>query len=206
MTTPRLPSMSPTESLVMELLRGRERYGLELVDASGRRAQARLRLRDARPHGREGVCRLPAGGARAGHQRAAAPPLSRHSLRAEGPRRVRDCCATRWPSSRRRRNELRVPGHRVCRSLPVGAHVRSDRRAGAGRPAVRRGLRAGAAGSPAALRCSGGRRRRSATMSGATPAAAQADAAVGVLTTCFRIAVGCPSTSRPGPSSSSRRR
>jgi DNA-binding PadR family transcriptional regulator len=32
--TPRLPSMSPTESLVMELLRGTERYGLELVDAS----------------------------------------------------------------------------------------------------------------------------------------------------------------------------
>lgn len=30
----RLPSMSRTESLVMELLRGRERYGLELVDAS----------------------------------------------------------------------------------------------------------------------------------------------------------------------------
>ena len=27
--------MSPTESLVMELLRGRERYGHELVDASG---------------------------------------------------------------------------------------------------------------------------------------------------------------------------
>jgi DNA-binding PadR family transcriptional regulator len=27
--------MSRTESLVMELLRGRERYGLELVDASG---------------------------------------------------------------------------------------------------------------------------------------------------------------------------
>ena len=34
MTDPRLPMMSPTESLVMELLRGRERYGLELVDAS----------------------------------------------------------------------------------------------------------------------------------------------------------------------------
>lgn len=34
MVHPRLPSMSPTESLVMELLRGRERYGLELVDAS----------------------------------------------------------------------------------------------------------------------------------------------------------------------------
>ena len=34
MMHPRLPSMSPTESLVMELLRGRERYGLELVDAS----------------------------------------------------------------------------------------------------------------------------------------------------------------------------
>lgn len=30
----RLPSMSPTESLVIELLRGRERFGLELVDAS----------------------------------------------------------------------------------------------------------------------------------------------------------------------------
>ncbi len=30
-----MPSMSRTESLVMELLRGRERYGLELVDASG---------------------------------------------------------------------------------------------------------------------------------------------------------------------------
>lgn len=32
--TDRLPSMSKTESLVMDLLRGRERYGLELVDAS----------------------------------------------------------------------------------------------------------------------------------------------------------------------------
>jgi DNA-binding PadR family transcriptional regulator len=30
----RLPSMSRTESLVMDLLRGGERYGLELVDAS----------------------------------------------------------------------------------------------------------------------------------------------------------------------------
>lgn len=30
----RLPTMSPTESVVLELLRGRERYGLELVDAS----------------------------------------------------------------------------------------------------------------------------------------------------------------------------
>ena len=34
MTELRLPSMSRTESMVMELLRGRERYGLELVDAS----------------------------------------------------------------------------------------------------------------------------------------------------------------------------
>ena len=34
MTDPRLPSMSRTESLVLDLLRGRERYGLELVDAS----------------------------------------------------------------------------------------------------------------------------------------------------------------------------
>ncbi|MEO8681279.1 MAG: helix-turn-helix transcriptional regulator [Vicinamibacterales bacterium] len=35
MTDPRLPSMSRTESQVMELLRGRERYGLELVERSG---------------------------------------------------------------------------------------------------------------------------------------------------------------------------
>ena len=34
MSHSRLPSMSRTESLVMDLLRGRERYGLELVDAS----------------------------------------------------------------------------------------------------------------------------------------------------------------------------
>jgi DNA-binding PadR family transcriptional regulator len=34
MTDPRLPSMSRTESLVMDLLHGGERYGLELVDAS----------------------------------------------------------------------------------------------------------------------------------------------------------------------------
>jgi PadR family transcriptional regulator, regulatory protein PadR len=34
MTDPRLPSMSRTESLVLDLLRGRERYGLELVDTS----------------------------------------------------------------------------------------------------------------------------------------------------------------------------
>jgi DNA-binding PadR family transcriptional regulator len=34
MTDQRLPSMSHTESLVMDLLRGRDRYGLELVDAS----------------------------------------------------------------------------------------------------------------------------------------------------------------------------
>ncbi|MGQ0733795.1 MAG: helix-turn-helix transcriptional regulator [Acidobacteriota bacterium] len=34
MTDPRLPSMSRTESLVMNLLGARERYGLELVEAS----------------------------------------------------------------------------------------------------------------------------------------------------------------------------
>jgi PadR family transcriptional regulator, regulatory protein PadR len=34
MTELRPPSMSPTESLVMDLLRGGDRYGLELVDAS----------------------------------------------------------------------------------------------------------------------------------------------------------------------------
>jgi DNA-binding PadR family transcriptional regulator len=30
----RLPSMSATESLILELLRGREHYGLELVDSA----------------------------------------------------------------------------------------------------------------------------------------------------------------------------
>ena len=34
MTDPRLPSMSRTESLVMDLLRDGDRYGLELVEAS----------------------------------------------------------------------------------------------------------------------------------------------------------------------------
>ena len=33
----RLPSMSVTESLILDLLRARDRYGLELVDASGGR-------------------------------------------------------------------------------------------------------------------------------------------------------------------------
>ena len=33
----RLPSMSVTESLILDLLRTRERYGLELVDASAGR-------------------------------------------------------------------------------------------------------------------------------------------------------------------------
>jgi len=35
MGEPRLPTMSATESLVLDLLRGRDRYGLELVDAAG---------------------------------------------------------------------------------------------------------------------------------------------------------------------------
>lgn len=34
MSEPRLPSMSATESLVLELLRDGKQYGLELVDAS----------------------------------------------------------------------------------------------------------------------------------------------------------------------------
>ena len=34
MTEPRLPSISSTESLVLDLLETAERYGLELVDAS----------------------------------------------------------------------------------------------------------------------------------------------------------------------------
>ena len=35
MSDPRLPSISGTESLLLDLLEGRERFGLELVDASG---------------------------------------------------------------------------------------------------------------------------------------------------------------------------
>ena len=31
----RLPSISPTESLILDLLEHRERFGLELIDASG---------------------------------------------------------------------------------------------------------------------------------------------------------------------------
>ena len=37
MTEPRLPSISSTESLVLDLLESSERYGLALVDASGGR-------------------------------------------------------------------------------------------------------------------------------------------------------------------------
>lgn len=37
MTEPRFPSISSTESLVLDLLESSERYGLELVDASGGR-------------------------------------------------------------------------------------------------------------------------------------------------------------------------
>ena len=37
MTEQRLPSISSTESLVLDLLESGERYGLELVDASGGR-------------------------------------------------------------------------------------------------------------------------------------------------------------------------
>src|SRR5215216_7717070 len=35
MNEARLPSMSMTESLILDLLRARDRYGLELVEASG---------------------------------------------------------------------------------------------------------------------------------------------------------------------------
>lgn len=35
MSESRLPSISATESLLLDLLEGRERFGLELVDASG---------------------------------------------------------------------------------------------------------------------------------------------------------------------------
>ena len=37
MNETRLPSISATESLVLDLLEQRERYGLELIDASGSR-------------------------------------------------------------------------------------------------------------------------------------------------------------------------
>ncbi len=35
MTNERIPSISPTESLILDLLTGREKFGLELVDTSG---------------------------------------------------------------------------------------------------------------------------------------------------------------------------
>jgi DNA-binding PadR family transcriptional regulator len=37
LTETRLPSISPTESLILDLLEQQERYGLELIDASERR-------------------------------------------------------------------------------------------------------------------------------------------------------------------------
>ena len=147
--------MSRTESLVMELLRGRERYGLELVDASDGTLKrgsvyvilARMEEKgfvDSRQEDRAGR-----------HQRVAAPPLSRDAVRAQGARRVRDAARGVGPQADGGANELRLAGHRVLRSLPVAAHLRPDRRAGAGRSRVRGGRRAVAAGSPTAPRCCG---------------------------------------------------
>src|SRR5918993_3940006 len=59
----------------------------------GRLAQARLGLRHAGAHGREGVRGIAAGGARVGHERPAETPVSRHPLRSQSPRRV--CAAAR---------------------------------------------------------------------------------------------------------------
>ena len=114
--------MSRTESLVMELLRGRERYGLELVDASGTALKrgsvyvilARMEEKgfvDSRQEERP-----------PGRRRAAAPPVSRHAVRAESARRVCDAAVRRWRSGARRRNELRIAHHRVCRSLSLRSH------------------------------------------------------------------------------------
>ena len=87
---PRLPSMSPTESLVMELLRGRERYGLELVDASrGTLKRGSVYVTLARME-EKGFVDSKQEERSPGHQRAAAPALSRDALRTEGPWRVRD--------------------------------------------------------------------------------------------------------------------
>ena len=90
MTDPRLPSMSRTESLVMELLRGGERYGLELVDASGgalKRGSVYVIL--ARMEEKGFVESRQEVRAHAS-QRAAAPPLSRDALRRESARGVFD--------------------------------------------------------------------------------------------------------------------
>ena len=84
-----------------------------------RHAQARLRLRDPRPHGRE---RASSTHARRSGRRA--PAACRAGSIAPRPTAARStarsrCCVRRWRSSRRRRNELRVPHRRLFRSLPV---------------------------------------------------------------------------------------
>ena len=143
----------------------------------------------------------------AGHERAAAPPLSRDPLRPESPWRVRDAARRTGPQADGGAMSFESRVIAFCRSLPVGAHLRADRRAGAGRPAVRR--RGGTAQPrwPTALAVlravAGGARPR---CRGATPAALlQADAAVGLL---LHVPAGASASgsSRPGPSSSSRSR
>ena len=204
MTDPRCRRCRRTESLVMELLRGRERYGLELVDASGgtlKRGSVYVTLArmeekgfvDSRQEERA-----------AGHQRDAAAPLSRHPVRPESPRRVRDCCARRSPSNRRRRDELRVHGHRVLRALP--------------RPSATFELIVAPALADLQFEEDGGRRSRIADRVAVLRAVAggvahdlardsdsvlQADAAVGLLLHVSGRR-SAQASSRPGPSSSSR--
>ena len=160
MADPRLPSMSRTESLVMELLRGRERYGLELVDASRRRAQARLRLRDPRAHGRERL--------RRSRQEERAPGTSglpRRLYRATPyGRKVHGAFATAarraGPQTDGGAMSFESGSSRSAERFLSRSHLRADRRAGAGRSGVRGGRPDAAAGWPIALaRAPGGRRR-----------------------------------------------
>ena len=136
MTTPRLPSMSPTESLVMELLRGRERYGLELVDASDgalKRGSVYVTLArmeekgfvDSRQEDRDqGTSGLP-------RRLYRATPYGR---------KVHGAFATTaggvGPEADGGEMSFDVAGHRHLRSLRVAARVRSHRHAGPGRPGV----------------------------------------------------------------------
>ena len=205
MVHPRLPSMSRTESLVLELLRGRERYGLELVDASDGKLKrgsvyvtlARMEEKgfvDSRQEERAG-----------GRQRPAAAAVSRHPVRPESPRRLRAAARGARPQAGGGAMSFESTCHRVCRALPVGSRLRADRRAGAGRLAVRRRSRAAQpAGQPPRGAPRRGRRawrrpparlrQRCSSWRCCPPA-----------TSCSRWR-SASTPSRPGPSSSSWRR
>ena len=104
MTLPeaRLPSISATESLILDLLESRERFGLEMVDSLRRATEARLHLRDPRPHGDQRVRGVAPGRAPPCRHRAASPALSSDRVRPEGSGRLSPASRGARPQSRRR--------------------------------------------------------------------------------------------------------